>query len=136
MESQQNLMRELERPPSKNNLSFLSIIQIIIMLFIGFEAASNLLSIFKIGSFSIIDLIKIVVDGLLFVGICLATYGFFTDDSGKTKNGFLLFWYGLTGLLIIIFLELFKDGFGFGLLIKILLYGLVIYVIFIQIRHF
>ena len=135
MESQQNLMREIERPPSKNNLSFLSIIQIIIMLFIGFEAASNVLSIFKIGSFSIIDLIKIVVDGLLFVGVCLAAYGFFTDDNTKTKNGFLLFLYGLIGLLIIIFLDLFKGGFGFGLLIKILLYGLFIYVIIIQIKH-
>ena len=51
MESQQNLMKELERPPSKNNLSLLSIIQIIIMLFIGFEAVINLLSIFKIGVF-------------------------------------------------------------------------------------
>ena len=137
MESQQSLMRVLERPPLKNNLSILTIIQIIIMLYIGFVGAgSNLLGIFKNGSFSIVDLINIIIDGLLFVGICLATYGFLKEEENKTKNGFLLFFYGLIGLLIMIILGWFKDGFGLGSFLEFLIYGFITYIIFVQTNHF
>ena len=136
MQSQHSLMAELERPPSKSNLSILSIIQITIMLFIGYDAGSNLFGIFKNGRFSIIDLIKIVVDGLIFLGLILAAYGFFTDDIDKTKGGFLLFFFGLLGLLVIILLGWFKGGFGIGSLLKFLVYLFTDYVIFIQSKHF
>ena len=97
-----SLMRELERPPTKDNRTVVNIIQLIIMLIIGLDAGKDLFDVFKFGSFSFIDLVKIVVNGLLFCGLCLAGYGYFKDERGPSKNGYMLFIFGLIGELITI----------------------------------
>ena len=125
-------MRDLEVPPSKNNLSVINIIQLIIMVCIGLEAGKGVFDLFKLGRFSIIDLIKIIVDALIFVGFALAAYGFFTDKSDSMKNGFKLFWYGLIAALVIFILDWIRDGFGFGSLIEFLFYGFIVYVLYLQ----
>ena len=135
MEDMDGIMRQLERPPSKNNLTVYSIIQIILMLCIGCSSGKDLFDIFSYSKFSIIDLIKIVVDGLIFIGFLLAAYAFFVDNSDHLKKGFLLFFFGLIGWLIICILDWFRSGFGFGSLIEFLIYCFLTYIIYIQCPH-
>ena len=104
---------EIQNPPSKNNISICSIIQLLIMLYIGCDAGKEVYDLLKAGSFSIVNLIKIVIDGLVFIGMLLTAYGIFKDND-YLKNGFKLFLYGCLGLLIILVLDLIKQGFSFG----------------------
>ena len=131
----ENTMRELERPPSKNNLTVVNIVQLIIMAFIGIEAGNGLFKIFKIGNFSVIDLIKIVVDGLVLVGVLLSAYGLFTDKSDSMKTGFTLFFFGMLFLLVLYVLDWIRGGFGVGSLLEFLLDAFITYVIYIQTPH-
>ena len=132
MEGFDNIMEYLEIPPKKNNFSIWDIIQLIIMTFIGFMSGKELYDIFKLGSFSFIDLLKIVIDGLLFIGIIITIYGFFREEDNCLKAGFLLFLIGLFGVLALFLLDMFKGGFGFGYFIEFLLYLLFAYIIYIQ----
>ena len=134
MENVDNVLSELENPPSKNNITIWSIIQILIMLFIGCEAGKDLFDLFKFGSFSIIDLIKIIVDLLIFVGFLIACYAFFKDDEASFKTGYSLFLFGLMGLLILYVLDWFRKGFSFGSLIEIIIYSIIIYIILRQLK--
>ena len=66
MDSINDVMREIERPPSRSNLSIYSIIQLLIMLYLGCDAGKEVFDIFKFGSYSWIELLKIVIDLLVF----------------------------------------------------------------------
>ena len=135
MEDIDGIMRQIERPPSKYNLSIPAIIQIILMLCAGLSSGKDLFDIFKYSHFSIIDLIKIVVDGLIFIGFLLAAYAFFVDNNDHLKKGFLLFLFGLIGWLVICILDWFRSGFGFGSLIEFLIFCCLAYIIYIQCPH-
>ena len=135
MDNIENVTRDLERPPSKNNLSIANIIQLLFMLFVGYEAGKGLFDLFKAGRFSIIDLIKIIIDLLVLVGFVLSGYGLFTDKSDTMKTGFVLFFYGMLAVMIIFIVDWFRGGFGFRSLSEFILYAILTYVIFIQIPH-
>ena len=135
MDSANSILNELERPPSRNNLTIVSIIELLIIVLIGFESVKDLFDIFKVGSYSFIDLIKIVVDLVVFVGFVLAAYAFITENGGLLKNGYQLFFYGCLGLVILSLLGLVKDGFSLGNLIKFLLLAFVVYIIHMQLKH-
>ena len=135
MDSVNDTMRQLERPPSSSNLSVLNIIQLVLMLLIGLEAGKDCYDIFSMGKFSFIDLLEIVVDLLVFVGCCLSAYGLFKDEGDKLKMGFMLFFYGLVGYLVIYVLGWFKNGFKFGSLLNMLLFGFLAYVLYIQSKN-
>ena len=127
------VMNEIERPPSKNNLSVYSIIQLFIMLYLGCDAGKEVFDLFKVGGFSLVGLLKIVIDGLIFVGMLVAAYGLFAEKNDSLKTGFALFFYGCIGLLVVWVLDLLKDGFGWGHFIDLLLICLISYVLYIQI---
>ena len=93
MDNIENVTRDLERPPSKNNLSIANIIQLVFMLFIGFEAGKGLIDLFKAGSFSFIDLIKILIDGVILVGFGLSGFGLLVDKSETMKTGFVFYFF-------------------------------------------
>ena len=132
----ESLIRDLERPPTKDNKTVVNIIQLIIMLIIGLDAGKDLFDVFKFGSFSFVDLIKIVVNALLFCGLCLACYGYFKDERGPSKNGFLLFISGLIGELIIFVLDWLRGGFGIGSLVEFLFVGIFAYILYYQRKNF
>ena len=127
------VMNEIERPPSKNNLSVYSIIQLFIMLYLGCDAGKEVFDLFKAGGFSFVGLMKIVIDGLIFVGMLVAAYGLFSEKSESLKTGFALFFYGCVGLLIVWVLDLLRDGFGWGHFIDLLVIGFISYVLYVQI---
>ena len=135
MESMENAMTNFERPPSKNNLSISNIIQLVFMLFIGFEAGKGLIDLFKAGSFSFIDLIKILIDGVIIVGFVLSGFGLLADKSETMKTGFVFYFFGLLAMLLIFIFDWLRGGFGLGSLIEFILYAILTYVIYIQIPH-
>ncbi len=135
MDSVNDFMRQLERPPSRSNLSVVNIIELVLLLLIGLEAGKNCFDIFSMGKFSFIDLLEIVIDLLVFVGCCLGAYGLFKDENDKLKMGFMLFFYGLIGFLIVYVLGWFKKGFEFGSLLNVILFGFVAYVLYIQAKN-
>ena len=128
-----DIMNEIERPPSKNNLSVYSIIQLIIMLYLGCDAGKEVFDLFKAGGFSFVGLLKIVIDGLIFVGMLVAAYGLFGEKSDSLKIGFALFFYGCLGLLIVWVLDLLRDGFGWGHFVDLLVICFISYVLYVQI---
>ena len=127
------VMNEIERPPSKNNLSVCSIIQLFIMLYLGCDAGKEVFDLFKAGGFSFVGLLKIVIDGLIFVGMLVAAYGLFSEKSESLKTGFALFFYGCVGLLIVWVLDLLKNGFSLGHFIELLIICFISYVLYVQI---
>ena len=67
----EDAMSEIQNPPSKNNISIFSIIQLLIMLYIGCDGGKEIYDLLKAGSFTFVDLLKIVIDGLVFIGMLL-----------------------------------------------------------------
>ena len=55
------VMNEIERPPSKNNLTVYSIIQLFIMLYLGCDAGKEVFDLFKAGGFSFIGLLILIL---------------------------------------------------------------------------
>jgi hypothetical protein len=128
----EDAISEIQNPPSKNNISIFSIIQLLIMLYIGCDAGKEIYDLLKVGSLSWVDLLKIIIDGLVFIGMLLTAYGIFKDND-YLKKGFNLFLYGCLGLLIILVLDLIKNGFSFGSLCELLIICFISYIIYIQI---
>ena len=135
MEFDSNFMQNLERPPTRNNLSMVNIIQLILMLYLGCGAGYNLYSILSQLKFSLSNLLEILIDSLLFIGICISFYGIFVENNGYLKGGFLIFCSGCTILLIKIIIDWLKSGFSFKSLIDLLISLFIIYIIMKQIQH-
>ena len=129
-----DFMNEIQNPPSKNNFSIYSIIQLLIMLYIGCDAGKEIYDLFKAGSFSFVELLKIFIDGLVLVGLILSAYGIFKDNDYLAK-GFILFLYGCLGLLTIWVLNLIKKGFSFGSLLELIIICFISYIVYIQISR-
>ena len=135
MEYDENIMDELQRPPSKNNLSKYHICELIIIVLIAFCAGKHVFSLFKGGSFSIMDLITLVVELMIFVGFLIFAYAFFTENDELFKKGYQLFFYGCLCSIILWFLNWFRGGFSFSSLIGFILFGLFIYIMFLHIQN-
>ena len=130
-----NILHKLERPPSKNNLSVYTIVQIIIMLCIGCVAGYDLCSLLVNLKFSLSNLFQIVIDTLLFIGLCISAFGFLKENNGHLKGGFLLFYLGCLLLLFKLIIGFFKIGFSFSSLITLLIILCILFVITKQIQH-
>ena len=135
MEFDRNFMQDLERPPTRNNLSIVNIIQLILMLYLGCLGGYNLFSVLSQMKFSLSNLLEILIDSLLFIGICISFYGIFVDNTGYQKGGFLIFCSGCAILLIKIIVDWFKSGFSFKSLIDLIISLFMIYIIIKQIQH-
>ena len=129
-----NILHQLERPPSKDNLSIYNVIQLILMLFIGISAANKLYYLLSQNYISLSNLIEIIVDILLIIGIIIIIFGFIRDNI-NFKYGFLLFYFGCILLLIKKIIDLFEnESFIFSLL-ELMIVILIIFVITKQIQH-
>ena len=136
METFNNIMGNLQRPPSKNNISIWNIIQIIIMAYIGYCSGKEIYDILLGGKvFQLISLLKVVIDGVVLVGFLLSAYGAIKNESSIYRKGFQMFIFGCLGLLLTIIFDFIKNGFIVGNLIKFLLICFITYVVFIQISY-
>ena len=127
-------MREFQRPPTRSNLSIWNIIQIIIMLIIGILKVSEFYSSFK-GNMLFTVFIRIIVDGLIILGIIIFAYGLLAEQSKFLKLGLLLFLCGSFILIFFSFFEIFKEKSLIKSIFEIIIYGFISWVIFTQIPH-
>ena len=124
---------ELEKPPKKSDITIWSVIEICIFIYLGFSAMDDLFDTFTSNSgISFMGLIKIVICGLIAVGFLFAAFGFLKDDNQHLKTGILCFFAGCIGLTLIIFLNMFRGGFGLGSIIELLLFALFSYFLYKQ----
>ena len=69
---------ELDKPPSRTNMGFLQIIELIIMGVVGILCFIDLYYMIKAGS-GPWTILGIIVDGLIVGGLCCIIYGLFAD---------------------------------------------------------
>ena len=129
-----NILHQLERPPSKDNLSIYNVIQLILMLFIGISAANKLYYLLSQNYISLSNLIEIIVDILLIIGIIIIIFGFIRDNI-NFKYGFLLFYFGCILLLIKKIIDLLENELFIFSLLELMIVILIIFVITKQIQH-
>ena len=121
METINNIMGDVSRPPSKNNISIWNK-EIYDILFGG-------------KGFSFIEILKIVIDGMVLIGFLFFIYGAIKNEAYIYKKGYQLFIFGCLGLLFTIIIELMNSGIIFGSLIKFLLICFIVYVVLMQIPY-
>ena len=136
METLNNIMGDVSRPSSKNNISIWNIVQIIIMGYIGWCSGKEIYDILFGGKgFSFIEILKIVIDGMVLIGFLFFIYGAIKNEAYIYKKGYQLFIFGCLGLLFTIIIELMNSGIIFGSLIKFLLICFIVYVVLMQIPY-
>ena len=124
---------ELEKPPKKSDITIWGIIEICIFIYLGFSAMDDLFDTLTSNSgISFMGLVRIVICGLIAVGFLFAAFGFFKEDSQHLKTGILCFLAGCIGLTLVIFLYMFRIGFGIGSIIEILLFVVLSYFLYKQ----
>ena len=135
MERRNGIIMQLQRPPTRSNLSIFHIIQIIIMLFIGILKTKQLYLNLKSYNFSFTDSLIIVSDGLILLGILNFVYGLLAENSKFLKIGLLIF--VLASLFFFVFsvFSLFKEKSLIKCLLELIMYGFIIYVIYLQIPN-
>ena len=131
-----DFLHNLERPPSKDNLSGYNIIQILIMAYLGCSAGYNIYSIFSSDKqVSKSNIVELAFDLLLLIGFIISIYGFLSEKNGYLKGGFILFNLGCVILLIKTFVDWVKGMFSIYHLIELLLAIFIVFVITKQIQH-
>ena len=130
-----DILHNLERPPSRDNLSINNIIQIIMMICLGFSGGYNLYSLFKQYEFSFMNLLEIAFNILLLIGACISIFGFIISNNGYLKGGFIIFSLGCFIAIIKISVDWLKGYFNFYELFELLFAIILLYIIIKQIQH-
>ena len=130
-----DVLHNLERPPSRTNLSKYNILQIILMIYLGCSAGFNIYSILTQKQISKSNIVEIIFDSLLFIGFIASTYGFLSENNGYLKGGFIIFCFGCVILIIKIIVDWIKGMFSIYHLIEFLVAIFIVFVITKQIQH-
>ena len=122
---------DLYDPPSRNNLSLLAIIELVVMLVVAILCAIELVTFFnKGGSFDTIGTLMLIDDILIVAAVCYIISGLFCAFSGnQMKIGILLFVVG--GILAMVILVLQINKGGQDIFYKILQFILLLYLTWI-----
>ena len=123
---------DLYDPPSRNNLSLLAIIELVVMLVVAILCAIELVTFFnKGGSFDTIGTLMLIDDILIVAAVCYIISGLFCAFSGnQMKIGILLFVIGGILAMVIIVLQL-SGTTNSNVLYKILQFILFLYLTWI-----
>ena len=130
-----DILHQLERPPSKDNLSIYNIVQLVLMLILGITSAYRLYYLLFRHKLSLANLVDIIIDALIIIGLTISIFGLIGDNTGHLKGGFIIFYLGCIILLIKKIIDLFRVGFNWFYLIDLILAILLIFVITKQIQH-
>ena len=130
--------RGWERPPTKNNLSIYNIIQLIAMFLVVYLEGKEIYDIvikFQFQNFSFFNFIKLIINALVLIGFFLSGIGLLKDNMDFMKTGFILFFFGLIGEILISLYDRVKKGINYLSFMELLLYFVLTYVIYVQIPH-
>jgi len=112
---------DLYSPPSRNNLSLLAIIELVIMLVVAILCALDLIDFFDHGGSlnHITGILTLIDDIIIVAAICYIIYGLFCAfTSYQMKIGILLFVVGGILAMVVLILQIFivlfsKLGYSF-----------------------
>ena len=89
---------DLDSPPSRHNMSLFAIIELVIMAVIGIMCLIELVDTINYSnprSWGIIEYLKVIVDALIVLGLCLILIGLFCSPSQyQIRSGILCFCIG------------------------------------------
>ena len=107
---------DLERPPSRSNMSLFAIIELVIMGVLAIFCLVELINLFKSDARmnDVMTILKIIVDILIVVGLCLIVYGLFCAMSpSPIRSGILCYLLAALISLVVIVYCLINGGVKF-----------------------
>ena len=131
---------DLERPPSRNNMSICAIIELIVMAICGILCLEQLIRIFNSGADlgNAWILITVIIDFLIVVGLVLVLVGLFCATSASSiRSGVFCFCIGAIAsvVLIIYYIVAGSDRLTFENFLYIVLLIFLSYILWIQSGH-
>lgn len=115
MSSCDDILRDMERPPSRGHITIWSIIEIILLIYLGLKGLKGIYDLFA-GNYklSLMDIILVIVNGLLLLGLIFIVHGFFADSRSSLKTGFMCFMVGIVFIIFDVILDIcFGGSFSF-----------------------
>ena len=110
---------DLYAPPSRNNLSLLAIIELVIMLVVAVLCAIEIGNLFGKSGLGTIGVLVLIDDIIIVAAICYIVYGLFCSFTGyQLKIGIMLFAVGGILAMVILVLQIInnKDDFFYKIL--------------------
>ena len=110
---------DLYAPPSRNNLSLLAIIELVIMLVVAILCAIEIGNLFGKSGLGTIGVLVLIDDIIIVAAICYIVYGLFCSFTGyQLKIGIMLFAVGGILAMVILVLQITnnKDDFFYKIL--------------------
>ena len=101
---------DLDRPPSRQNMSLIAIIELVIMLVVGILCALDLVDLINhTRDWGFWPILRAVEDGLIVVGLVLVIIGlFFSVSQYQIRSGILCFCIGAIISIVITILYIHK----------------------------
>ena len=102
---------DLDRPPSRQNMSLIAIIELVVMLCVGIVCGLDLVDLFDVNRWELWEILRAVRDALCVVGLVLVIIGlFFSISQYQIRSGTLCFCIGaILSVVIMVFMLLDKN---------------------------
>ena len=131
---------DLERPPSRSNMSIFAIIELVVMAVCGILALQQLIDIFNDKTTDLGNawtLVTVIIDIVIVVGLVLVIIGlFFSTSSNSIRSGILCFLFGAIASVVLIVYKIVKgDRLTFQNLCFIILLIFLSYILWRQSGH-
>ena len=98
---------DIYQPPSRTNMSFFSIIQLVIMIIVSILCLYEFFDILRAKRYDTIGTLTLIDDIIIVVGVCYLLYGLFCAASSRNiRIGMMLFVGGAVLAMVIIVLEI------------------------------
>ena len=130
-----DILRKLERPPNKKNLTPYNIIQLVLMLILCCTAGFNIIYNFLYGKSPFLYYFSLICNLLLFIGAIVSFWGIAAENNATLKTGFSLFFVGCLLFIIEVIFRLFKFGFEIEYFIECLIALILGFVTMKQMQH-
>ena len=103
---------DLDRPPSRQNMSLIAIIELVVMLCVGIVCGLDLVDLFDVNRWELWEILRAVRDALCVVGLVLIIIGlFFSISQYQIRSGILCFCIGaILSVVIMVFMLLYKEN--------------------------
>ena len=129
---------DLERPPSRSNMSLFAIIEIVVMGVLAVCCLVELVDLFKSNASmsNVFTILRIIVDILIVVGLCLIIYGLFCAmNPSPIRSGIICYLLAAIISLVVLVYCFVKGGVTFYQFVYAIFLLLLAYFLWIQSGH-